>query len=88
MLKIEQRAVIKFLTKESIGYLEITARLKKVYKDAALKESTVRKWAKEFKRCRESFEDDPRCGRPAAAHCEEKVAEIEKLVVQNRRIKC
>ena len=41
--KIAQHAVIEFLKKESIEYLEITECLKKVNTDAALSESTVKR---------------------------------------------
>ena len=38
-----------------------------VYGDSSPKYSTVAKWSAEFKRGRDSLEDDPRPGRPADA---------------------
>lgn len=86
MEKIEHRAVIKFLTREGVHFTEITKRMKAVYKEASPSESTVRRWANEFKRGRESLEDDARSGRPETALNSENVAKVEKLVLEDRRI--
>ena len=57
---IEFRAVIKFLTKEGAKAKEIHWRTADLYGDSSLKYSTVAKWSAEFKRGRDSLEDDPR----------------------------
>ena len=62
---IEFRAVIKFLTKEGAKAKEIHRPMADVYGDSSPKYSTVAKWSAEFKRGRDSLEDDPRPGRPA-----------------------
>ena len=62
---IEFRAVIKFLTKEGAKAKEICRRMADVYGDSSPKYSTVAKWSAEFKRGRDSLEDDPRPARPA-----------------------
>lgn len=85
--KIEQRVVIKFLTKFGKGPSEIEADLRKVYGESTLPSSTIKRWAAEFKRGRENFEDDPRSGRPSTAVTDENVAKIEQLVRSDRRIK-
>ena len=59
---IEFRAVIKFLTKEGVKAKEIHRRMADVYGDSNRKHSTVAKWSAEFKRGRDSLEDDPRPG--------------------------
>ena len=59
---IEFRAVIKFLTKEGAKAKEIHWCISDVYGDSSLKYSTVAKWSAEFKRGRDSLEDDPRPG--------------------------
>ena len=56
---IEFRAVIKFLTKEGAKAKDVAD----VYGDSSPKYSTVAKWSAEFKRGRDSLEDDPRPGR-------------------------
>lgn len=61
--------------------------MERVYGDSTPAYSTVAKWVGEFKRGRESLEDDPRSGRPATAVTEENISKVEKLVKENRRIK-
>ena len=77
---IEFRDVIKFLTKEGAKAKEIHRRMADVYGDSSPKYSTVAKWSAEFKRGRDSLEDDPRPGRLADVR-------VERLVLNNRRIK-
>ena len=76
---IEFRAVIKFLTKEDAKA--------DVYGDSSPKYSTVAKWSAEFKRGRDPLEDGPRPGRPADDISQEMIDRIERLVLNNRRIK-
>ena len=84
---IEYRAVIKFLVKEGSSAREITDRLAKVYQQDAPKYSTVAKWAAEFKRGRQSLEDDPRSGRPLEVTTPEVIRRVEDLVMADRRLK-
>ena len=84
---IEFRAVIKFLTKESAKAKEIHRRMADVYGDSSPKYSTVAKWSAEFKRGRDSLEDDPRLGRPADVISQEMIDRVERLVLNNLRIK-
>ena len=58
-----------------------------VYGDSSPKYSTVAKWSAEFKRGRDSLEDDPRPGRPADVISQEMIDRVERLVLNNRRIK-
>ena len=46
--------------------------------------STVKKWAGEFKRGRESLEDDPRSGHPSTATTQENIDCIHKMVMDDR----
>ena len=84
---IEFRAVIKFLTKEGAKGKEIHWRMADVYGDSSPKYSTVAKWSAEFKRGRDSLEDDPRPGRPADVISQEMIDRVERLVLNNCRIK-
>ena len=45
------------------------------------------KWSAEFKRGRDSLEDDPRPGRSADVISQEMIDRVERLVLNNRRIK-
>ena len=80
---IEFRAVIKFLTKEGAKAKEIHWRMADVSGDS----SPVAKWSAEFKRGPDSLEDDPRPGRPADVISQEMIDRVERLVLNNRRIK-
>ena len=57
-----------------------------LYGDSSPKYSTVATWSVEFKRGRDSLEDDPRPGRPADVISQEMITRVEKLVLNNRRI--
>lgn len=87
MKKIEHRAVIKFLTKQGKSQKIIHEEMVAVYQDCAPSLSTVQKWSSEFKRGRESIEDDPRSGGPVSGTTEENVKKVEKLVLEDARIK-
>ena len=84
---IEFRAVIKFLTKEGENAKEIHRRMAAVFGDSSPQYSTVAKWSSEFKRGRISLEDDPRSGRPADVIKQEMIDRVERLVLNDRRIK-
>ena len=84
---IEFRAVIKFLTKEGAKAKDIHRRMADVYGDSSPKYSTVAKWSAEFKRGRDSLEDDPRPGHPADVISQEMIDRVERLVLTNCRIK-
>ena len=84
---IEFRAVIKFPTKEGTKAKEIHRRMADVYADSSSNYSTVAKWSAEFKRGQDSLEDDPRPGRPADVISQEMIDRVERLVLNNRRIK-
>ena len=84
---IEFRTVIKFLTKEGAKAKEIHWHMADVYGDSSPKYSTVAKWSAEFKRGRDSLEDDPRPDRSADVISQEMINRVERLVLNNRRIK-
>ena len=84
---IEFRAVIKFLTMEGAKAKEIHRRMADVYGDSSPKYSTVAKWSAEFKRGQVPLEDDQRSGKPADVFSQEMIDRVERLVLNNLRIK-
>jgi len=85
--KIEQRAVIKFLTLEGTRPLEIEDRMKNVYGDSVPLITRVRKWPMLFRRGRLSLEDYTRSGCPSTVAVPDNIAVIEKMVTEDPRIK-
>ena len=81
--------MIKFLTKKLDGYKrqKIHQHIADVFGDSSLKYSTVAKWSSEFKRGRDSLEDDPRPGRPVDAISQEMINRIERLVLNQSCLK-
>ena len=60
MNKIWHRGVIRYLLKKELTTKEIHTDMVSTLGDDAPALSTVKKWAAEFKRGRESLENDPR----------------------------
>ena len=87
MDKIEFRAVIKFLTLKGQSPSEIETEMKIVYKDDTPSIRTIYRWYNEYKRGRQSLEDDPRSGRPSTSTGPDQVAAVERLLLEDRRIR-
>jgi transposase len=63
-LTVEQRIIIKFLTKEGCKPSEICSRLKKQYGEKTLSNVSVYKWSSAFKKGSETVENEPHEHRP------------------------
>lgn len=83
---IETRAVIKFLTKENETPTHIHERMAKVYGSSCPSLATVKRWAAEFKRGRESLEDDRRSGRPTTVSTHENIVAVMDVIMNDRRV--
>lgn len=83
---IEQRICIKFCLKNEISAANALQMLRKCYGDETMAQSNVYNWYKLFKDGRETFEDEPRSGRPTTSKTEENINKIKDLVLQNRRL--
>jgi len=86
-VKLEYRAIIKFMLKECCNMTTIHQRLVAVYGHSVLYYCTVTRWFNEFKHGRQSLEDDPRSGRPSGALNLISVDAVEKLIMANRKVK-
>ncbi|GFT97582.1 histone-lysine N-methyltransferase SETMAR [Trichonephila clavipes] len=83
--KKEQREVVRFLAAEGVGYREMHRRMNAVYDEYSLYRSKAVEWDKIFFEGNE-LDDDARLGQ---AHCvitPEMIAEVNDLVLDNRRI--
>lgn len=87
MEKIEFRAVIKFLTKQGKPPQTILEEMSSVYGDSCPGKTMVYKWHNLFKQGRDSIEDDPRPGRPVEATTAENVEKLEKIILEDARLK-
>lgn len=87
LTKLEHRSVIKFLTKQGKNQKTIKEEMDCVYRKSAPSLSTIQKWSSEFKRGRESIEDDPRPGRPVVATSQENIDQVENLILEDGRVK-
>ena len=86
MDKIWHCGVIRYLQKKGLTTKEIHADIVSTLGDDAPALSTVKKWAAEFMRRRESLEDDPRSGRPSTATTQENIDCIHQMVMNDRRL--
>ena len=86
MDKIWHCGVIRYLQKKGLTTKEIQTDMVSTLGDDALALSTVKKWAAEFKRGRESLEDDPRSGHPSTATTQENIDHIHQMVMNDRRL--
>lgn len=74
--KEEYRAVVRFCVLRGLENRVISEQLVEAYGSNAPAESTVRKWARQFRLGRESVEDDPRSGRPRIDGLPEKIEDL------------
>ena len=84
MEKLEIRAVIKYFCKRGMPPKGIHEDSMETLGKESPSYSTVKKWAAEFKRRRESVEDVGRSGRPKDATADENVKVVHTLVLCDR----
>ena len=87
MDKIWHRGVIKYLPKKGLTTKEIHTDMVSTFGDDAPALSTVKKWAVDFKRGKESLEDDLRSGLPSTANTtQENIDRIHQMVINDIRL--
>lgn len=87
MENIECRAVIKYFVLKGWKATQIQTDFIETLGERAPSLKTISKWVNEFKRGRESLEDDPRSGRPKTATTPEIVEKVHKILMSDRRLK-
>jgi len=83
---MDQRTCIKFCVKNEIKCADAFRMLTVAYGEATLDRSNVYRWYKMFSEGREDVNDEERAGRPSTSTTDEKINEVEKMVLANRRI--
>ncbi|UYV84101.1 hypothetical protein LAZ67_X001176 [Cordylochernes scorpioides] len=83
---MDQRTCIKFCVKNEIKCADAFRMLTLAYGEATLDRSSVYRWYKMFSEGREDVNDEERAGRPSTSTTDEKINEVEKMILANRRI--
>ncbi|UYV60352.1 hypothetical protein LAZ67_1000919 [Cordylochernes scorpioides] len=76
----------KFCVKNEIKCADAFRMLTVAYGEATLDRSNVYRWYKMFSEGREDVNDEERAGRPSTSTTDEKINEVEKMILTNRRI--
>ncbi|UYV62450.1 hypothetical protein LAZ67_2000633 [Cordylochernes scorpioides] len=84
--KMDQRTCIKFYVKNEIKCAVAFRMLTVAYGEPTLDRSNVYRWYKMFSEGREDVNDQERAGRPSTSTTDEKINEVEKMILANRRI--
>lgn len=83
---VEQRAVIRFLTAEGVKASVIHCRMKEQFGESCMSQTVCYRWVDAFKNGRKDIHDEPRSGRPVDVSTPHTIAEVEKLILSDRRI--
>ncbi|UYV68414.1 hypothetical protein LAZ67_5004261 [Cordylochernes scorpioides] len=84
--KMDQRTCTKFCVKNEIKCADAFRMLTVAYGEATLDQSNVYRWYKMFSEGREDVNDEERAGRPSTSTTDEKINEVEKMILANRLI--
>ncbi|UYV81684.1 hypothetical protein LAZ67_20001963 [Cordylochernes scorpioides] len=84
--KMDQITCVKFCLKNEIKCADAFRMLTVAYGEATLDRSNVYRWYKMFSEGREDVNDEERAGRPSTSTTDEKINEVEKMILTNRRI--
>ena len=85
-VSVEQRIIIRFLTKESCKPSEICSRLKRQFGEKTLANVSVYKRSSAFKEGRETVENEPHERRPRISLTGENSDRVDALIWENGRI--
>lgn len=84
--RTEFRVMMFYDFKRGLNFHQSHESLVKTFGEDAPSEETVRRWFHEFEHGRETFEDEPRSGRPPTAVIPENVSRVADLIKEHRNI--
>ncbi|UYV70186.1 hypothetical protein LAZ67_7002112 [Cordylochernes scorpioides] len=84
--KMDQRTCIKFCVKNEIKCADAFRMLTVAYGEATLDRSNIYRWYEMFSEGQEDVNDEERAGRPSTSTTDEKINQVEKMILANRRI--
>jgi histone-lysine N-methyltransferase SETMAR len=87
MEKVEYRSVIKILFLQRKTPKTIHEEMLAVYHDGCPSYDVVKHWCRQFKCGRLSIHDEPRSGRPSTSCDDDMIQKVEKMILEDRRIK-
>jgi len=85
-VSVEQRIIIRFLTKEGCKPSEICSRFKRQYSEKTLSNVSVYKRSSAFKEGRETVENEPHERRSRTSLTGENSDRVDALIWENRRV--
>jgi transposase len=85
-VKGEQRVAITFCCKVDFSATKNVELIQKAYGDAGLSRTTIFEWHKRFREGRESVKDDELSGRPKTSRTNDKIATVDKMVKEDRKV--
>ncbi|PNF33235.1 hypothetical protein B7P43_G11385 [Cryptotermes secundus] len=82
----EQRVIIRFLHLRGATPNEIHRQLSETCGDGVMNVKNVRSWARQFKEGRTSCDNEPKQPRPRTSWSDNMVEQVEKVVLEDRRL--
>ena len=77
---------IKFCCKIDFSATKTVELIQKAYGDAALSETTISEWHRQFREGRESVKDDERSGWPTKSRTDDIITAFDKMVKEDRNM--
>ncbi|XP_049267279.1 protein GVQW3-like [Rhipicephalus sanguineus] len=84
--RLEQRYCIKFCQKLGDSQVETIGKIKTAFGDDAMSRTQIKEWYNRFKDGRTSVESEPRSGRPSTCLNDQVIAEVNAVVMRDRRV--
>ncbi|XP_037504875.1 protein GVQW3-like [Rhipicephalus sanguineus] len=84
--RLEQRYCIKFCQKLGDSQVETIGNIKTAFGDDAMSRTQIKEWYNRFKDGRTSVESEPRSGRPSTCRNDQVIAEVNAVVMRDRRV--